>query len=308
MARSRAAAAPALSELDPVVVFAVVARERSFTRAADVLGISQPSISGRIRRLETLLGEPLFERLGRGVRLTPTGESLREVAERALAVAQDAGELVAGLSGQSRGLVRCAASTTIAGYVLPRGLARLRVARPQVDVEIRVGNTAEVAGAIERGDVPWGLVEGPVDPTRFETRRFMDDELILVVPAGHPWSRRRRIAPQALLAEPFIDREPGSGTGAIAERALAAQGIRIRPYLRIAHSRGLVAAVAAGAGVAIVSALVAAPFVQSKEVVPVVLSGIDLRRPFLFVQLPGRSLTRLDLVMLDAVGARMRPP
>src|SRR5512147_173248 len=114
--------APA-ADIDLLVVFAVVARERSFTRAAAALGIAQPSVSGRIRRLEQRLGEPVFERLGRGVRLTRTGEALRPVADRALAVARDTDELLGGLAGLSRGLVRCAASTTIAAYVLPAAIA-----------------------------------------------------------------------------------------------------------------------------------------------------------------------------------------
>ncbi|MHB1223110.1 MAG: LysR family transcriptional regulator [Gemmatimonadaceae bacterium] len=295
--------APAASDLDTLVVFAIVARERSLTRAADVLGISQPSVSGRIRRLERRLGEPLFERLGRGVRLTPAGELLRTVADRALEVAHATDELVDGLAGHSRGLVRGAASTTIAGYVLPIAIARLRSRHPGIEVDVLVGNTAEVAELVEQGEVPWGLVEGPVDAGRFTVRPFATDELLVVVPASHPWARIDRLPPTALADQPFVGREPGSGTGAIYDAALAAVGVRLRPHVRLAHSRGIAAAIAAGGGIGIVSAIVAAPFLASGQLARVTLDGLDLSRPLSTIQLPGRTPGRLDVLLIGLMGA-----
>lgn len=292
------------AELDTLIVFAVVAREGSFTRAAAALGITQPSISERMRRLEARLGEPAFERHGRGVRLTASGQAVRPLADRALAIAQETGQLFAGLSRFDRGVVRCAASTTIAGYVLPPAIARLRRERPAVEVDVRVGNTTEVAAAVERGKVPWALVEGPVDEARFAVRRFRDDELTLIVPPSHPWARRRRpVAPSALTDEPFIAREIGSGTGAVIDRALTRAGVRLRPVVRLADSRGVAEAVAEGAGIGIVSALVAAPLVSAGRVARIAIEGVSLRRPFSVVQLPGRSVGRLDAELLRLVGA-----
>lgn len=292
------------AELDLLALFAVVARERSFTAAARLLGVSQPSVSTRIQRLEQQLGEPLFERRGRGVRLTPLGEALRPTADRALALAQEATEVVTGVSALSHGFVRGGASTTIAGYVLPERVARFTTAHRGVRVEVAVGNTAEISAAVERGEYGWGLVEGPVDVARLAARRFMDDELILIVPARHAWAHRRSVSPSALAAEPFIGREPGSGTSAIYEAALAAHGVYLRPTIRLADSRGITAAVAAGGGITIVSALVAAPFLQAKRVARVAIAGLDLRRPFTLVQLPGRTLARLDEEFLRKIAAR----
>jgi len=263
-------------------------------------------VSARIQRLESQLQAPLFERVGRGVRLTPTGDALRPVADRALAVAQESGDVIAGLAGLSRGRIRCAASTTIAGYVLPAVLARFAAEHPGVEIDVRVGNTSAIAAAVERGDAAWGLVEGPVDPGRFDVAQFLDDELILVVPTTHPWARRRRIEPEALTDAPFVAREPGSGTTAIYDTALAAHGVRVRPRIRLAHSRGIVAAVADGAGVAIVSALVAAPLLDARRLARVEIVGVDLRRPFNRIMRPNRSPSRLDALFLD--GLRIAKP
>jgi DNA-binding transcriptional LysR family regulator len=249
------------ADLDLLVVFAVVAREGSFTRAAQLLGVTQPSVSARVQRLERRLGEPVFRRLGRGVRVTPAGEALREAAERALALAQEAGELVSGVRGLSHGRVRFAASTTIAGYVLPERIARFHALYPEVEVDVAVDNTAAVAARVERREVRWGLVEGPVDVAHFSVRPFMQDELVLIVPAAHPWARRERVEAAELPEAVFLGREEGSGTGAIYEAALADLGIRLRPRVRIGDSRGIAAAVAAGAGVAFVSAFVLRSFV-----------------------------------------------
>jgi DNA-binding transcriptional LysR family regulator len=257
--------------------------------------------------LESQLKEPLFERVGRGVRLTPTGEALRPVAERALAVAQDSGDVIAGIAGLTRGRIRCAASTTIAGYVLPGVLARFTAERPGVEIDVRVGNTSAVANAVERGDAAWGLVEGPVDAGQFDVTRFLDDELILVVPVGHEWAGRRRIEPRALADAAFIAREPGSGTSAIYETALAAHGVRVRPRIRLAHSRGIVAAVADGAGVAIVSALVAAPLIELRRLVRIEITGVDLARPFNIIVRPNRTVSRLDALCLDVLRSAGAP-
>lgn len=305
MPRPNVPAAPA-ADLDLLAVLAVIARERSFTRAATALGVSQPSISARVRRLESRVGEPVFERLGRGVRLTPTGEALLPAAERALALAQEADELWTGLGAQSHGFVRLAASTTIAGYVLPAALARFRQQHPDVEVEVQVGNTAQVSRLVEAGELAWGLVEGPVDTTALVARTFMDDEMILVAPARHPWARRRAVTPPELEHADFLAREPGSGTGAIYEAALAAAGVRLRPRVRIAHSHAIVAAVAAGAGVAIVSALVARPLLEAKRVAHVPIAGIAIRRSFSIIHRPGRTLARLDRDLLQVLTHRAR--
>ena len=289
-------------DLDTLQVFAIVAREGSFTKAAAALGVSQPSISERMHRLEEHLGTPAFVRRGRGVGLTAEGLAMRTLADRALSLARETEEFVAGLSDLERGLIRGAASTTIAGYVLPSAIARLRAQRPGVDVEIAVGNTGEMADAVERGDIGWALVEGPVAESRLAIRRFRDDELILIVAASHPWARRRRpIAPSALSDEAFIAREPGSGTGAVVERALVGVGIQLTPRVRIADSRGIAEAVASGAGVGIVSELVAAPLLQSGRLARVAIAGLSLVRPLSLVHLPGRTLGRLDRELLSLV-------
>jgi DNA-binding transcriptional LysR family regulator len=305
MSRPDVPSAPA-ADLDLLVVLAVIGRERSFTRAAAVLGVSQPSISARVRRLEERIGEPVFERLGRGVRLTPVGEALRPAAERALALAREADQLWAGLGAQSHGFVRLAASTTVAAYVVPVAIGRFRRAHPDVELDVRVGNTEHVARSVEAGDVAWGLVEGPVDATRLAARTFLDDEMILIVPARHAWARRRRIDPAELEGAEFLARESGSGTGAIYEAALAAHGVRLRPRTRIAHSRAIVAAVAAGAGVAIVSALVAQPFLDARRVARVAMDGVEIRRSFSTIHLPGRTLAGLDRALLQLVVAAGR--
>jgi DNA-binding transcriptional LysR family regulator len=305
MHRPDVPAAP-VANLDLLAVFAVVARERSFTRAASVLGISQPSISARMRRLERRLGEPVFERLGRGVRLTPTGEALRPAADRALALAQEADQLWTGLGTQQRGFVRVAASTTIAGYVLPAAIARFRHRHRDVDLDIRVANTAEVAQLVITGELPWGLVEGPVDTISLVSRTFLEDDMILVVHPRHPWARRRSIAPSALEGADFLGREGGSGTAEIYEAALAAHGVRLLPRARIAHSRAIVASVAAGAGVAIASSLVARSFIEARRVVRVPIDGVVMRRAFATIHRPGRSLASLDRALLQAVVAHRR--
>lgn len=208
--------------LDPrwLETFRVVAQAGSVSAAARRLHLSQPAVTARVRALEEACGRPLFQRTAQGVRLTAPGRALLEHALRLEALLQDAALAVH--TPETEGELTLAASTTLAGYVLPRLLARFQRRELRVRVRVEVGNTQEVLARVKEGAVPLGLVEGHPRAAGLTLTRFLEDELVPVVGADAParWQRLRR--PSELAEVPLLWREPGSGTRAVVERALRA--------------------------------------------------------------------------------------
>ena len=245
-------------ELRRLEVFAAVARERNFTRAAHELHLSQSAVSQQIAALESDVGAQLFDRSRRRVSLTPAGVALLEWAHRLLADSASAQRAVTAAKGQMTGTLRIAASLTIASYLLPRPLAELARTYPAIRIVMRVINTEHVAVALHNGHADIGLVEGDLSRTGIDLDVLRQDELVVIAPEGHRFTDEPEIEFAQLVAEPFISRERGSGTRQVAEAALTRAGYDPTSLRTIAELSGIEpikAAVEAGMGVAIVSAL-----------------------------------------------------
>ena len=266
-------------------VFARVAQESSFTRAAASLHLSQPAVSKAVRELERQTGLPLFERAGRSTRLTAAGESLSARARELFAVELSAEEELRALRGLTGGVLRVGASTTVATYLLFPYLGRFRAANPRVELRVASANTRAIARALLERRLDIALVEGPVQHPQIDVVPWRADELMVIVPPSHRLARRRSIRLRDLAGEPFIVREPGSGTRKVAERALAAQGVEIDVALQLGSTEAIKQAVAAGLGLAFVSR-----FAVGDQVALGRLAAISVREAAL-----GRMLTELRL-------------
>jgi len=295
-----------VSDLMPFDLLLSVARLGSLGLAAAEHGISQPAASTRIRRLERQLGVSLIERSPRGSRLTPSGELVAGWAQAAIdaAAALDAG--VTSLRERSDAVLRVAASMTVAEYLLPGWLTALRGRDPRTAVALTAGNSAEVASAVIGGDADIGFVESPDLPPGLEARQVGTDRLTVVVPPDHRWARRRSGITAAELAQtPLVAREPGSGTRRYLEGALHTQAgaERVPPIAELSSTTAIKAAVAAGIGPAVLSALAVAPEVAAGTLRAVPVTGLDLTRRLLAVWAEGRQLTG-PAADLRAIAAR----
>jgi len=273
-------------------VFAAVADRRGFTKAAAALHLSQPAVSKAVRGLERQLGTPLLERGGgaaRGVRLTEAGVALHARARELFAVERTAEEEQRALRGLEGGTLRVGASTTVATYLLPRLLGRFRARHPGVELRVTTANTRGVARRLLQRRLDVALVEGPVAHPRLEVVPWRDDALVLIAPADHPLVRRRRVAPDALAAEPFIARERGSGTRRVAESALRAAGLTPRRVLTLGSTEAVTQAVAAGLGLSLVSELAAADQLALGRIGLVRAAGLPVRRALTRLRLAGRE-------------------
>ena len=285
------ALSPRVPELDALELLIAVAATGSLGRAAAERGVSQPAVSARIQRMEQLVGLPLVQRSPRGSTLTSAGALMADWARDVLSAAAvlDAG--IASLRRGRDGRLKVAASLTIAEHLLPRWVVQLAAEHPQTTVSLDAVNTAEVVRQVLAGDVQLGFVEGPGLPEGLDGQVVGRDELLLVVPVGHPWARRsRRVTAAELAATRLVQREPTSGTRTALESALAGHTPLAPPLLELSSTSAVRAAVLAGAGAAVLSSLAVGEDLGVGRLVRVALSGVDLRRSLRAVWPTGQKL------------------
>lgn len=261
---------------DQLITFAAVAEHRNISRAAVALHLSQPAVSGQLRQLQDEFGEPLYQRDGRGVRLTPAGEQLASYATRLRDTWRQAHAYRDALRGMESGTLRVGASTTPASYLLPYLIAAFHRRYPDVTLHTTDGNTAEIVGALASLDI--AMVEGPVGadlPPDTAVHAWRQDEIVAIMPRTHPLALAAgvgtamaaagvaegagaaagQIELAALGAHSLVLREAGSGVRQIVERAFARAGVPMRVALEIAGVEGVKEAVRAGMGIGFVSAM-----------------------------------------------------
>ena len=184
---------------------------------------------------------------------------------RAVLARAEAAELaLSEIGGLKRGTLSVHASQTIASYWLPRHLVAFRRAHPQI--RLSIGNTAEVAAAVETRIADLGFVEGAVENDHLTSATVAHDQLVIVVAPGHPWAERGRLTPDDLLAAEWVLREPGSGTRSVFEGAVTRLGLNsaaLRVCLELPSNEAVRSAVEAGMGATAISASVAAPSIES---------------------------------------------
>lgn len=261
-----------------LAAFRAVADLGGVSAAAAALALSQPAVSGQIRRLEEQLGAALFERRPRGMTLTEAGRRLREAAVHAHA---ELAEAARGLSraAEPEGKLTLWASTTIASYVLPPLLAGFAAAHPRVRVRLASANTAEVLARVREGAAELGLVEGHGRAPGVGLPAFVEDELIAVADPGFA---PRRGGAAALSERPILWRERGSGTRAVVERALREAGVALErePRFELASTEAIKEAAIAGLGIAFLSRWSMRRELALGLLRPVPGRGLTVRRTF----------------------------
>ncbi|GAA4832879.1 LysR family transcriptional regulator [Saccharopolyspora rosea] len=265
----------------------------SIGAAAAELHISQPSASKRLSRLERQLALDLVQRTRQGCTLTPSGVMVRDWARQVLVHLDGLMTGVRALRAQHQARLRVAASMTVAEYLAPRWISRLRGTMPDTQLELDVANSLAVAEAVRHGHADLGFIETPVPPDGVSVRHVTRDRMVVVAPPDHPWARRTRpLSPAELAATPLIVREDGSGTRETLYRALADVGAApVTPLLELHSTTAVRNSVVAGAGPAVLSVLAVATDLAEGRLIDVPVDGLDLRRPLHAVWRAGLHLT-----------------
>lgn len=244
-------------ELHQLKYFVAVADEGGFCKAADRCGMAQPSMSQQIRKLEEELGCRLFDRLGRRITLTEEGKQLLPRARRVLAEVQELRRTMTDGTGDGAGTLSIGAIPTIAPFVLPALVKRLRKARPGCEITIREDVTGNLVRALVDAEIDLCLVGLPLEHEQIETHSLGTELMVAAVPRGHAWAERASITLAMLDDEPMILLHEEHCFGQ--RLAALCAGARVKPKVTSmsAHLHTALALVASGQGVAVVPAMCA---------------------------------------------------
>jgi DNA-binding transcriptional LysR family regulator len=289
-------------------IFYTVARLGSFSRAAEELRISQPSVSIQVADLERSLGVDLFEQLGKRIYLTDAGRVLEDYARRILNLVEEANSALAEVAGEYRGRLTIGASTTPGTYVLPRVIGAFQERFPNVTVTLDIANTRRIQERILRNELDVGIVGWEVSSHNLEVLPLLEDELVLVVPPGHQLAQAETVQAKVLRDQRVILRERGSGTREAAEAALRDAGVVLSPAMELGSNEAIKETVAAGLGVTILSTLAVAPEVAARRLVVVPMSDLSIRRSFRVVYHRDKRMGKALQTFLDMLQSSVQTP
>lgn len=247
---------PAEVELPHLATFAKAAELGSFTAAARTLRLSQAAISQRMHALEKLLGVSLFHRQGGRILPTEAGLRLYDYTQRILDLHHEARQAIAGQESPVSGELLLGASSIPGEHLLPALLALFQRQYPGIQVKAGISDSLKVIGQVERGQVNLGLVGRRSDNPHLEFLHLAVDRMVLIVPPGHAWTKRKQASLLQLCEQPLILREAGSGQRHCFEKALGESGRSIRDLrvaLELGSNEAIKAAVLRGLGVAVLS-------------------------------------------------------
>lgn len=291
-------------------VLASIGQLGSVSLAAERLAMSQSAASTALAELERQFGRVLFDRQGKRLRLNETG---RMVLPKVLELLDRADELESLLSGRHGvGNLRVGATLTVGNYLATMLIAEFMRRYPESRPSLEVDNTSHIAAKVADFELDIGMIEGEVSDPNLEITDWVGDELAVFCAPGHRLAGRRRPRFDTVMQEPWIVREPGSGTRQTLDRAMAPllrKGMPWKVRLELEHTEGIKRAVEAGLGIGCVSRLALAEAFRRGTLVEIPTPQLDLSRRFYFIRhrqkyaTPGLTVF-LDLCRELSAGAR----
>ncbi len=258
-------------------VFSTVAKLLSFTKAAEVLHMTQPAVTFQIRQMEEYFNTRLFDRTRNRITLTETGHTVKQYADRILELYREMDAEIRTQIGNMQSPMIIGASTTIGEYFLPKIIGEFQARFPDVVVRLTVTNTNGVIDLIEENEIDIGIVEGPITNKTLATKPIWDDELVVACAVGHDLSRHKTIDIDSILGCPFISREEGSGTREVINDHLKQFGYdmnQLNIIMEFGSPESIKNVVAAGLGITIISVAT-----MEKELALGTLCAIPMTRP-----------------------------
>ena len=261
-------------------IIRAIADTGSFTAAGEKLHVSQSAISRQILLLEEELGEPVFHRIGRRIRITPASEALLQLSHR---VFQDLQETVTAISEKQeslRGALRLVGGMTVCLYVFPTLLSEVRRVHPNLDLKVTVGSTERSIAMLRSGAGDLGLLTLPIDASDLISVPVLEEELLVATYPNHPLAMKRRIAPTDLNKQPFILFETGSITRRIVDDFFSREHIEAEIVMETENVEIIKAMVRSGLGISIVPWQAVAGDVRAKQLFVSRIAGHSLERQF----------------------------
>ena len=270
--------------------FSAVARNLSYTRAAEELHLTQPAVSMQVRQLEQQAGLPLTEQFGKRVYLTEAGEEVFRYARSILLQIDELDDVLGRLKGRSGGRLKIAAISS-ANYFAPKLLGTFHERFPEIDVSMEVINQTEVLRRVVDNEVDMAIMGQPPKESQVEAIAFMDNPLIIVAPPEHRLAKRKRIQLKELESEEFLIREAGSGTRGAMERFFKQHGLKLRKGMGMGSLSSIKQGVQANLGLALLQRDAVQVELQLGKLVELKVKGLPIWRKWFVVLHKGKRLS-----------------
>lgn len=263
-------------------VFLTSAKTGSFTKAAELLNITQPAVTHQIRKLEETFKVKLFVRQRNRICLTKAGEILCRYADQIDRLYCQAKDEITGLAGHIYGNVLFGATSLLGIYLLPLILGGFKQRHPEVNISMHVGNSREVLKCLRDGIVEFAIVSEPVPKNRFIVLPFYQDDLTLIVPPDHPWCREKAVDAERIFEEDFILREQGSGTRAVYTKILKQRypNRKLKVAMVLGSTEAIMRGVIGKMGISIVSRLACHLETEQGLLREIDMKGLEMKRKF----------------------------
>ena len=291
-------------DLGQLEAYLRVAERRNFSRAAEDLGLTQPSVTARIQTLERDLGEALFERNGRGVRLTEVGESFLPHAQRVLKALHDGQDAVLSMRKLELGTLRLGAAPTISTYVLPELLKEFSSRYPGLEISVRTEYSQQIVQMVLADEVQMGLERGTTHP-EVETIPLYGDEVVLVASANDDFAARASVSLEDVAERRLIMFNRGSSYYALVDSALRDAGLPVTPAMELDNMEATKKMVQVGLGIAMLPRVAVAQEVARGELREIKVKQLTMpRREVALIYRRGRPLSRAARAFIELLEER----
>ena len=276
--------------LHQLKVFEATARHGSFTRAAEELYLTQPTVSIQVKQLTKAVGMPLFEQIGKKLYLTQAGEKLLTTCQEIFSGLEQFEMSVANLKGMKQGQLKLAVITT-AKYFVPRLLGPFCKRYPGIDISLKVTNHQQLQKSMaENEDDLYIISQTPSQPD-LEVHPFLENPLIVLAPTSHPLARKKNVPIEMLNNEPFIMREEGSGTRTAVEELFNQRDVKVKVRLELGSNEAIKQAIAGGLGISVLSQHTIISEGTTGEFAILDVQGFPIERHWYVASLAGKQMS-----------------
>lgn len=273
-------------QYDALKTFVTLVEVKNFTKTAEKLLMSQPSVSLHIKNLERDFQTKLFERSPKSLKITPTGELLYDCALQMISIYEQTRQSILEHHHSIKGELKIGASFTIGEYILPAMLLDLQNKYPSLKLEVVIGNTEEIVQLVRLFQVDIGLIEGQTNEKDLFVHAFMEDELFIVSSNCHILAKKGKVEIADLQNEHWITREVGSGTREYLDHVLRSNGLKAKSFLTISSNQGIKETLIRGKGLSLLSHSVIERDVQQQSLSIVKLKNQSFIRTLSYVYSP----------------------
>lgn len=293
-------------DLWQLTIFCRVIELQGFSKAAEAIPLSQPTVSSHVKELEKHFDCVLIDRVDKKAVPTKEGEILYRYAQRLLRLRDEAEASIAEYQGQHRGHLTIAASTIPGGYLLPRLIGGFRKQYPHITITMLVGDTRKVTNDIMEGNAELGIVGAKSTNRKIFQEHLVEDRMDLIIPGDHRWRDKVSVPVKELVEEPFVIREKGSGTLKSMQQSLERLGIKLQQLEIVAElgsTAAVIQAIKSKVGVSILSPISVVDELKSGLLKALAIDTLDLSRNFYLTTHKDRTMSSLCKTFVEYIRA-----